>query len=59
MPQMPGNSSCRRPSAVTTWVTGGTIQPGADDFTMLWLHAVQDVPQVGGLVLMPAASARR
>ncbi len=37
MPQMPGNSSCRRPSAVTTWVTGGTIQPGADDFTMLWL----------------------
>jgi hypothetical protein len=41
------------------WVSRGTIQPGADDFAMLWLLFRTFVPQVGGLVLMLATSARR
>jgi hypothetical protein len=37
---------------LVTWVTGGAIQPGADDFAMLWLLFRTFLPQVGGLVLM-------
>jgi hypothetical protein len=42
-----------------TWVSRGAIQPGADDFSMLWLLFRTFLPQVGGLVLMLATSARR
>jgi hypothetical protein len=36
------------------WVSRGAIQPGADDFAMLWLLFRTLLPQVGGLVLMLA-----
>ena len=36
---------------LVTWVTGGAIQPAADDFAMLWLLFRTFLPQVGGLVL--------
>jgi hypothetical protein len=32
----------------------GAIQPGSDDFSMLWLLFRTFLPQVGGLVLMLA-----
>jgi hypothetical protein len=35
-----------------TWVSRGAIQPGVDDFAMLWLLFRTFLPQVGGLVLM-------
>jgi hypothetical protein len=41
------------------WVSRGAIQPGADDFSMLWLLFRTFLPQVGGLLLMLATSARR
>jgi hypothetical protein len=44
---------------LVTWVSRGAIQPGADDFAMLWLLFWTFLPQVGGLVLMLAMSARR
>jgi hypothetical protein len=40
-------------------VSRGAIQPGADDFSMLWLLFRTFLPQVGGIVLMLATSARR
>jgi hypothetical protein len=40
-------------------VSRGTIQPAADDFAMMWLPFRTFLPQVGGLVLMVATSARR
>jgi hypothetical protein len=39
---------------LVTWVSRGAIQPGADDFTMIWLLFRTFLPQVGGLVLMLA-----
>jgi hypothetical protein len=39
---------------LVTWVSRGTIRPGADDFAMLWLLFRTFLPQVGGLVLMLA-----
>jgi hypothetical protein len=39
---------------LVAWVSRGAIQPGADDFTMLWLLFRTFLPQVGGLVLMLA-----
>jgi hypothetical protein len=39
---------------LVTWVSRGAIQPGADDFAMLWLLFRTFLPQVGGLVLMLA-----
>jgi hypothetical protein len=36
---------------LVTWVSRGTVQPGSDDFTMLWLLFRTFLPQVGGLVL--------
>jgi hypothetical protein len=44
---------------LVTWLSRGAIQPGADDFSMLWLLFRTFLPQVGGLVLMLATSARR
>jgi hypothetical protein len=44
---------------LVTWVSRGTIQPGADDFAMLWLLFRTFLPQVGGLVLMLAATSAR
>jgi hypothetical protein len=38
-------------------VSRGAIQPGADDFSMLWLLFRTFLPQVGGLVLMLAQRA--
>jgi hypothetical protein len=32
----------------------GAVQPGADDFAMLWLLFRTFLPQVGGIVLMLA-----
>jgi hypothetical protein len=42
-----------------TWVSRGAIQPGVDDFAMLWLLFRTFLPQVGGLVLMLAATSAR
>jgi len=42
---------------LVTWVSRGAIQPGADDFSMLWLLFRTFLPQVGGLVLMLAQRA--
>jgi hypothetical protein len=39
---------------LVAWISRGTIQPGADDFAMLWLLFRTFLPQVGGLVLMLA-----
>jgi hypothetical protein len=39
---------------LVTWASLGAVQPGADDFTMLWLLLRTFLPQVGGLVLMLA-----
>jgi hypothetical protein len=39
---------------LVAWLSRGTIQPGADDFAMLWLLFRTLLPQVGGLVLMLA-----
>jgi hypothetical protein len=39
---------------LVTWVSKGANQPGADDFTNLWLLFRTFLPQVGGLVLMLA-----
>jgi hypothetical protein len=36
------------------WLSNGTLQPGAEDFDMLWLFFRTLLPQVGGLVLMLA-----
>jgi hypothetical protein len=35
-----------------TWVSRGAIQPGVDDFMMLWSLFRTFLPQVGWLVLM-------
>jgi hypothetical protein len=42
---------------LVTWVSRGAVQPGADDFAMLWLLFRTFLPQVGGLVLMLGTSA--
>jgi hypothetical protein len=39
---------------LVTWVSRGAVQPGADDFSNLWLLFRTSLPQVGGLVLMLA-----
>jgi hypothetical protein len=39
---------------LVAWISRGAIQPGADDFAMLWLMFRTFLPQVGGLVLMLA-----
>jgi hypothetical protein len=39
---------------LVTWASRGAVQPGADDFAMLWLLFRTFLPQVGGLVLMLA-----
>ena len=39
---------------LVSWVSRGTVQPGADDFAMLWLLFRTFLPQVGGIVLMLA-----
>ncbi len=39
---------------LVTWVSRGAVQPGADDFSMLWLLFKTFLPQVGGIVLMLA-----
>ena len=44
---------------LATWASRGAIQPAADDFAMMWLLFRTFLPQVGGLVLMLATSARR
>jgi hypothetical protein len=44
---------------LVTWMSRGAIQPGADDFTMLWLLFRTFLPQVGGLVLMLAVTSAR
>jgi hypothetical protein len=43
---------------LVTWASRGAIQPGADDFAMLWLLFRTFLPQVGGLVLMLAWRTR-
>ncbi len=42
---------------LVTWVSRGAIQPGADDFSMLWLLFRTFLPQVGGLGPDAGASA--
>jgi hypothetical protein len=37
---------------LVTWVSGGAVQPGTDDFAMLWLLFRTFLPQAGGLILM-------
>jgi hypothetical protein len=39
---------------LVAWLSNGALQPGADDFDMLWLFFRMFLPQVGGLVLMLA-----
>jgi hypothetical protein len=39
---------------LVTWASFGRLQPGADDFLMLWLLFRTFLPQIGGLVLMLA-----
>lgn len=42
---------------LVSWISRGAIQPGADDFAMLWLLFRTFLPQVGGIVLMLARRA--
>ena len=44
---------------LVTWVSRGAIQAGADDFAMLGLSFRTFLPQVGGLVLILAATSAR
>jgi hypothetical protein len=37
---------------VVAWITRGAIQPGVDDFQMLWIVLRTLIPQLGGLVLV-------
>jgi len=39
---------------LVTWLSSGYLRSCADDFEMLWLFFRTLLPQVGGLVLMPA-----
>jgi hypothetical protein len=39
---------------LVAWVSRSAVQPGADDFSMIWLLFRTFLPQVGGLVLMIA-----
>jgi hypothetical protein len=39
---------------LVTWISRGAVQPGADDFTNLWLLFRTFLPQVGGFILMLA-----
>jgi hypothetical protein len=39
-------------SALVTWMTFGTVQPGARDFEMLMLLLRTILPQIGGLILV-------
>jgi hypothetical protein len=39
---------------LVAWVSRSAIQPGADDFAMLWLLFRTFLPQAGGLILMLA-----
>jgi hypothetical protein len=39
---------------LVTWVSRATVQPGADDFEMLWLLFRTFLTQVGGIILMLA-----
>jgi hypothetical protein len=41
-------------SALVTWVSRGSIAPGANDFAMLWLLFRTLLPQIGGFILMVA-----
>jgi hypothetical protein len=43
---------------LVAWVSKGAVQPGANDFEMLWLLFRTFLPQVGGLVLMLARGSR-
>ena len=44
---------------LVAWVSRGTIQPGTNDFEMLWLLFRTFLPQVGGIVLMLAQRSER
>jgi hypothetical protein len=44
---------------LVTWVSRGAIQPGADDFAMLWLLFRTFLPQVGRLVFIVFMLAQR
>src|SRR5262249_9800533 len=39
-------------SALVTWLSRGTIKPGATDFSMIWLLLRTILPQIGGLILL-------
>jgi hypothetical protein len=41
---------------VVTWLSGGTLQPTANDFAMLRLVLIALLPQIGGILLMVARS---
>jgi hypothetical protein len=37
---------------LVTWVSRSAVQPGADDFSMIWLLFGTFLPQVGGFVFV-------
>jgi hypothetical protein len=41
---------------VVTWLSGGWLQPTANDFAMLRLVLIALLPQIGGILLMVARS---
>jgi hypothetical protein len=41
---------------VVTWLSGGTLQPTANDFAMLRLALIALLPQIGGILLMVGRS---
>jgi hypothetical protein len=44
---------------IVAWLTAGKLKPAADDFNTLRLVLLALLPQLGGLLLMISARARR
>lgn len=42
---------------MVAWISGGTVRPSGDDFAMLRLALLALLPQVGGVLLMPARAS--
>jgi hypothetical protein len=43
---------------IVAWATCGILQPSGDDFAMLRLVLLALLPQIGGILLMVARSAK-
>jgi hypothetical protein len=45
-------------SNLVSWLSGGNVRPGANDFSMLWLFLRTVLPQIGGLIFMVGLARR-